>query len=957
MKYNRLIRVLLISCLLLFSQVPYALSHTDPVTPGINPNIKSPPSHRIPIIQELDHKEIFYHIPDLDFEVEDTLTTLSQPAEMMYVDDVWSAGYNGTGITVAVLDTGVDSDHPALVDKLIEAVSFVHPKYGYDDEEGPEDGHGHGTFVSALILGNDSTRPEYTGMGFGAKLVSVKIATSSGIITSSGLIAALNWSSLNPEVDIINLSLSEPEEGAGIDVLEAAVELAVKRGKIVVASASNRGGSSNSNDYYTIGSPGSNIHTIAVGATNNDRLMASFSGNGPTYGGNFKPDIVAPGVNIYSAILGGGYSANSGTSFSTPLVAGVIASLLSSIPEENRSIGLIKAGLLAGADDLNIPIYRQGSGFVNASRSLELIHGSSLQLDHIIPTLLPEPLYDSIPAGEQIKTNLYAVSSSSSSWTISSIKGNISRYARIKFDSGDAYTQVLTLTIKTEKSTIPGFYSGIVNLISPNNKNYSIPIEVDIEKPAKYRLLIDLLHTPWDTILPSDSGNIGILERSIRTDLKAIVEMLRKYNVWTEEITEGNLTTEFLKKYDILFIPSAFTNIKPAQYDHELSRSTSLTKDELFAIYEFKANGGKFIIDFAGWTPYDEFNFISSTLPYDESLKLLLSLFGVQLDGNIVQDRGVLAADPINSTNYFNSTFAVGGLNGLLYGFPFSRISDEISSLGVIDGTSKAIIINSRNWRDGTRMGTNSLTERFANGLIDWLLNNVITSIRTETNTTNEITIQLLELLDPDELDFKLINNGNEIPYNLDIDINTLKFRFEADEGDEIEVQFAHKLTYAQFSSLVDYNKPELEPYRDNTNYSYAEINKLFNEDEYMVLEYFVNDYGTIRDAALRVSNIDEVGYYTFDNNVITINIDSKILDHFNFSVNATQYYSIPIEIIDDNGNYVNHIITITINPEVNFLADPAIDINFLLIIPGVLIIFVLIIKNRKTLAEYLTFL
>ena len=63
----------------------------------------------------------------------------------------------------------------------------------------------------------------------------------------------------------------------------------------------------------------------------------------------------------------------------------------------------------------------------------------------------------------------------------------------------------------------------------------------------------------------------------------------------------------------------------------------------------------------------------------------------------------------------------------------------------------------------------------------------MITSIRTETNTTNEITIQLLELLDPSEVEFKIINNGNEIPYNLDIDINTLKFRFEADEGDEIE--------------------------------------------------------------------------------------------------------------------------------------------------------------------------
>ncbi len=275
----------------------------------------------------------------------------------------------------------------------------------------------------------------------------------------------------------------------------------------------------------------------------------------------------------------------------------------------------------------------------------------------------------------------------------------------------------------------------------------------------------------------------------------------------------------------------------------------------------------------------------------------------------------------------------------------------------MIDGSSKAIIVNSRNWRDGPRMGINTPTRIFASGLIDWLLNNVITSVRTESNITNEMTIQLLELLDPGELDFKLLNNGDEIPYNLDININTIKFRFEADEGDAVEVQFAHSSTYAQFSSFVDYKAPVLEPIRENTKYSYAEINNLFTESENIVLEYYVNDFGTIHDDALRVSNIDEIGYYTFEDSVITLNINSKILDQFNFTVNVTQSYSIPIEIIDENGNYANHTITISINPEGNFLTDPPTDINLLLIIPGAIVILVLIFKNRKTLAEYLEYL
>ncbi len=949
MKNSSIIKFLLITCFLLISQIPYSSSQFGTISDQSIVNIENPLPQDTYGFQDFDTKEIIYHIPELNYNVEGIILSATPPSLLMGVEDVWHAGHNGTGITVAVLDTGVDSDHPALVDKLIEAVSFVHPMYGYDDEESPEDAHGHGTSVASLIIGNDSTRPEYTGMGFGANLISVKIASSTGIITSSGLIAALNWSSLHPDIDIINLSVSEQEEGRGTDVLEAAVELAVKRGKVVITSAGNNGKSSNTNDYYTIGSPGSNIHSISVGATDSNRIIASFSANGPTYGGNFKPDVVAPGVSIYAAERGGGYGTKSGTSFSAPLVAGVVASLLSSIPEENRSVGLVKAALLAGADDLNVPIYRQGSGFVNASKSLELIHNSSFQLDYIIPTLLPEPLHKSLPAGEQIKTNLYAVSSELSKWSISSINGNISRFTRIKFDSGDAYSQVHILAIQPKKSTILGFYNGIINFITPNHQNYSLPIEIIIEEAAKYRLLLDLLHTPWDTTITSS----GILERSIRRDLKSIVQLLKSYDVWTEEITEGYLTSDILKQYDILFIPSAFTYLNPVQYDHELSRETSLTKDELFAIHEFKENGGRFIIDFAGWAPESsDFDAITD----NESIKLLLSLFGVQLEGNLVQDNYILGADPINSTNYYNSTFTVGGLNGLQYGIPLSRISDEISSVGVIDGISKAIIMNSRNWRDGDHMIINSPSEQFVSSVVNWLLNNVILSIRRESNSTNEITIELLEILDPDELDFKLLKNGNEIAYDLDIHVNILKFGFEANEGDEIEVQFAHRSTYAQFSSLVDYRAPDLDPYRDNTKYSYAEIKNLFNEYENMVLEYFVNDFGTIHDDALRVSNIDEIGYYTFEDSVITMNINSKILDHFDFTINATQSYPIPIEIIDENGNYVNHTITITINPEGKFLTDPPVNFLLLLGIPGAILLMVLI-KNRKTLAEYLTFL
>jgi subtilisin family serine protease len=259
----------------------------------------------------------------------------------------WAAGYTGAGVTVGVVDSGVDQTHPDLAGREQAERNFG---------ESPDnvDRIGHGTHVGSTVA---AVAPD-------AKLVDAKVFDDDGFATESWIITGMTWA-VEQGADVLNLSLGG-EDLPGVDPVEAAVEaLSAEHGVLVVAAAGNayRPG--------TIGSPASADAALAVGAVDGSDAMALFSSRGPRVGdGAVKPEITAPGVGITAAQPGGGHVDMDGTSMASPHVAGAAALLAQRHPEWTGA--QLKAALVASATpSSDATPFDQGAGRVDVSAAID----------------------------------------------------------------------------------------------------------------------------------------------------------------------------------------------------------------------------------------------------------------------------------------------------------------------------------------------------------------------------------------------------------------------------------------------------------------------------------------------------------------------------------------------------------------------------------------------------------
>jgi subtilisin family serine protease len=246
-------------------------------------------------------------------------------------DDVWSMGIDGSGVTVAVLDTGIDTDHPELTDSIVGCETFV------EGTTTCEDDHGHGTHVSGIITAN-GVNADAKGVAPGAGIYMYKVCDAHGSCYESDMMAAMD-AAVNTDAKVMSISIGGGNfagENCDGDPLADKVNWVVSHG-IAVAVASG-------NNQYYVSSPACASGAIAVGAVDKTGLMASFSNFGPAL------DIVAPGVSIYSSIING-YASWSGTSMSTPHVSGTVALMLDANP--GLDVDQIKSALYDTANPIN----------------------------------------------------------------------------------------------------------------------------------------------------------------------------------------------------------------------------------------------------------------------------------------------------------------------------------------------------------------------------------------------------------------------------------------------------------------------------------------------------------------------------------------------------------------------------------------------------------------------------
>jgi subtilisin family serine protease len=300
----------------------------------------------------------------------DKVTTMRESVEVIEAREAWDElGLTGRGVRVAVLDSGVDSNHPALAGKVVDQVSTAGEPVGIPGD--------HGTHVAGTIASQD---PVFRGVAHEADLINIKVLTAAGFGEPQFVIEGLEQAvRLNAAVANLSLGWSEVFHGWVCDdadcILCEAADNAVRLGVTVVVAAGNEGrtaGPGQSNIRH----PGAARRVVTVGAVDKDKQLADFSSIGPGSGrlsaGSpirvTKPDVAAPGVDITSAIPGGVFTSLNGTSMASPHVAGLAALVLEK--NANARPAVVKKVLEDSCERLGFEPREVGYGLVNAMGTL-----------------------------------------------------------------------------------------------------------------------------------------------------------------------------------------------------------------------------------------------------------------------------------------------------------------------------------------------------------------------------------------------------------------------------------------------------------------------------------------------------------------------------------------------------------------------------------------------------------
>ena len=356
--------------------------------------------------------------------------------EKIGADLLWAEGITGTGALIGGQDTGYQWDHPALIDAYRgwdpisqtadhnygwhDAISSdlsgngTNNRCGYSSPV-PCDDYGHGTHTMGTMIGTTGGNGNQIGVAPGADWISCR-NMEEGWGTPATYIDCFEWflaptdlAGLNPDPSkaphVINNSWACPtSEGCNTGnfaIMEQVVDNLRTAGIAVVVSAGNYGPACS-----TVRTPAAIFDSsIAIGATSQSDGIASFSSRGPVTvdgSGRLKPDLVAPGVGVYSAYLDDGYSTLQGTSMAAPHVAGAIGLLISAVPQAAGQVDLLEqalietatplttAGSCGGVSNGSVPNHVFGAGRINVAAARDWL---TVELGSQLTTTVSGPLF------------------------------------------------------------------------------------------------------------------------------------------------------------------------------------------------------------------------------------------------------------------------------------------------------------------------------------------------------------------------------------------------------------------------------------------------------------------------------------------------------------------------------------------------------------------------------------
>jgi type VII secretion-associated serine protease mycosin len=252
--------------------------------------------------------------------------------QRVLLDQLWAQA-TGKGVKVAVIDTGVDMSHQQLKDAVDAADGHNFLPKNLKDKETKEpidrgnanatkDPVGHGTRVAGIIAARPAKGTGFVGLAKDATIIPIEQNDAQGDGTSTTLAQSIEWA-VSHKADVINISQDTTGDKDPGAALETAVEKAIHKGVVVVASSGNDGADGKSKDTYPAAYPG----VLSVGASDRNNERAYFSQS------QKHLSVAAPGVDMVSTVPGGGHCAEDGTSFSAPYVAAVAALIKQKHPD------------------------------------------------------------------------------------------------------------------------------------------------------------------------------------------------------------------------------------------------------------------------------------------------------------------------------------------------------------------------------------------------------------------------------------------------------------------------------------------------------------------------------------------------------------------------------------------------------------------------------------------------
>lgn len=414
-----------------------------------------------------------------------TLSPAETNLNVIHAPELWQLGYQGQGIVVANMDTGVYLNHPDLLSKWRGGTNSWFDPNG-EHISIPTDYNGHGTWTMGVMVGG-AAGGTTVGVAPDAQWIAVKIFNDQGSATTAGIHSGFQWL-LDPDGNlatddaphVINNSWTFQGSGCNLE-FELDLQALLAAGIVPVFAAGNYGPGTG-----TSASPSNNPSAFAVGGTDDTDLIYASSSRGPSSCGESQstfPEIVAPGVNIHTTDLYNLYTDSTGTSLSAPHVAGGVALLLNAFP--NLLASEQKSALLNSAMDLGTAGPDNDFGFGR----LDLMAAYTwIQNNGSPPTPAPDP------------TNLAL----NQPVTVSSSQDNAHTGSKAVDGDTATYWQSKQIKGKTGPSS-----EWITVDLGVNASINQIVLEWDVYYASSYIIRVSEDANSWTTVFSTISGNGG----------------------------------------------------------------------------------------------------------------------------------------------------------------------------------------------------------------------------------------------------------------------------------------------------------------------------------------------------------------------------------------------------------------------------------------------------------------